>query len=65
MFLHEAMTEKQAMKLMSDSENNFENIVGRLYIKFGRLQIDGIHGKGGFRNHRSASPFHALVVKTQ
>jgi hypothetical protein len=36
-FLLEAMTEKQAMKLMSDSDNSFENIVGRLYIKFGRL----------------------------
>jgi len=36
-YLLEAMTEKQAMKLMSDSDNSFENIVSRLYIKFGRL----------------------------
>jgi hypothetical protein len=49
---------------MSDSDNNFENIVNRLYIKFGKLQIDGIHGKGGYRNHRSASPFTVSAIKT-
>lgn len=31
-YLMEAMTEKQAMKLMSDSDNSFENIVARLYV---------------------------------
>ena len=31
-YLVEVMTEKQAMKLMSDSDNSFENIVARLYI---------------------------------
>jgi hypothetical protein len=36
-FLYESMTEKQAMKLMADSDNSFENMVKRLYIKFGRL----------------------------
>ena len=63
-FLLEAMTEKQAMKLMSDSDNSFENIVGRLYIKFGRLQIDGIHGKGGYRVHKSVSPFRVKPEKS-
>jgi hypothetical protein len=31
-YLMEGMTEKQAMKLMSDSDNSFENIVARLYV---------------------------------
>ena len=57
-FLWEGMTEKQAMKLMADSDNSFENMVKRLYIKFGRLQIEGVHGKGGgIRGGKSVSPF--------
>jgi hypothetical protein len=33
------------MKLMADCDNSFENMVKRLFIKFGRLQIEGVHGK--------------------
>jgi len=42
---------------MSENDNKFELVVKRLYVKFGKLQIDGIHGKGGFRVHKSSSPF--------
>lgn len=55
-FLSESMTEKQAVKLMNENGNIFENFVKQFYVKFGKLQIDGYHGKGGFRNHKSVQP---------
>ena len=45
-YLFEGLTEKQSMKLMADCDNMFENIVKLMYVKFGKLQIEGIHGKG-------------------
>lgn len=47
------MTEKQAIKLMNENDNVFENLVNQFYIKFNKLQINGFHGKGGFRNNKS------------
>ena len=47
---------------MADCENMFENIVNKMYVKFGKLQIEGIHGKGT-RNNRSVNPFYASSVK--
>ena len=63
-FLFEGLTEKQSMKLMADCENMFENIVNKMYVKFGKLQIEGIHGKGT-RNNRSVNPFYASSVKSR
>lgn len=36
-FVAEKMNEKQAMRLMSENDNNFEEVVKRLYVKFGKL----------------------------
>ena len=36
-FFAEKMNEKQAMKLMAENQNNFETLVKRLYVKFGKL----------------------------
>ena len=63
-YLFEGLTEKQSMKLMADCDNMFENIVQRMYVKFGKLQIEGIHGKGT-RNNRSVNPFYASSVKSK
>jgi hypothetical protein len=41
----EVLREKIALKLMQESANSFETFVSKFYIKFGRLQIQGYHGK--------------------
>ena len=52
-FIHEILTEKQASKLMKECNNLFENLVKRFYVKFGKLQIDGFSGKGGYALYHS------------
>lgn len=44
---------------MSESGNIFENFIASFYVKFGKLQIRGFHGKGGlpdFNSNRTVSP---------
>ena len=43
-FMSEIMPEKKAQKLMTDSENMFEELVKKFHIKYGKLQINGFHG---------------------
>ena len=45
-YLKEILTDKQATKLMAESGNVFENFIDNFYVKFGKLQIKGFHGKG-------------------
>lgn len=52
-YLSEVLAEKVAMKLMSDNQNLFENFVKNFYVKFGKLQIQGYHGKGTTRKPQS------------
>ena len=58
-YVQEVLTDKQATKLMSECGNIFENFIANFYVKFGKLQIRGFHGKGGvpaFRDNRTVSP---------
>lgn len=44
---------------MAESGNIFENFIANFYVKFGKLQIRGFHGKGNmpaFRDNRTVSP---------
>lgn len=43
-FLFESMAEKKAQKLMTESNNMFEELVTKFHVKHGRLQIQGYHG---------------------
>lgn len=58
-YIMEVLTDKQATKLMAESGNVFENFIANFYVKFGKLQIRGFHGKSGlpsFNNNRTVSP---------
>ena len=58
-YVQEVLTDKQATKLMAESGNIFENFIANFYVKFGKLQIRGFHGKGNvpsFGNNRTVSP---------
>jgi hypothetical protein len=44
-FLSEIISEKKAQQLMVESNNQFEDLIARFYIKYGKLQIFGYHGK--------------------
>ena len=44
---------------MAECGNIFENFIANFYVKFGKLQIRGFHGKGqvpAFRDNRTVSP---------
>ena len=41
---------------MAENGNRFEEFIRRFFIKYGKLQIDGFHGKPGGRANRSVSP---------
>ena len=44
---------------MSECGNVFENFIANFYVKFGKLQISGFHGKKSgpaINNHRTVSP---------
>jgi hypothetical protein len=44
---------------MNDSNNMFEELVKRFYLKYDKLQIDGFHGissNNNNRQYRSVSP---------
>jgi hypothetical protein len=43
-FLFESMAEKKAQKLMTESNNMFEELVTKFHVKHGKLQIQGYHG---------------------
>ena len=43
-FLFESMAEKKAQKLMTESNNMFEELVTKFHVKHGKLQIQGFHG---------------------
>ena len=43
-FICEIMPEKKAQKLMTESDNMFEELVKKFHIKYGKLQIQGFHG---------------------
>lgn len=56
-FLCEVMAEKKAQKLMTESNNMFEDLIKRFHIKFGKLQISGYHGLAADpRRNRTVSP---------
>ena len=58
-YVQEVLTDKQATKLMAESGNIFENFIANFYVKFGKLQIRGFHGKAGvpaFNQNRTVSP---------
>lgn len=58
-YILEVLTDKQATKLMAESGNVFENFIANFYVKFGKLQIKGFHGKSGipsFGGGRTVSP---------
>jgi len=50
--LAEVLPEKIAVKLMNEADNLFENFIEKLYLKFGRIQINGFHN----RNARTVNP---------
>ena len=61
-YLSEVLTDKQATKLMSECGNVFENFIQTFYIKFGKLQIKGFHGKQEtFKITKTASPRRTYV----
>ena len=42
---------------MSECGNIFENFIANFYVKFGKLQIMGFHGKTAMQHaHRTVSP---------
>ena len=58
-YMEELLTDKQATKLMAESGNIFENFIANFYVKFGKLQIRGFHGKADvphFTSNRTVSP---------
>eukprot|EP00347_Sterkiella_histriomuscorum_P004050 403361935 len=46
------MAEKQAIKLMNENNNVFEEFVKRFYFHFGKFQIEGFHTKSGISLHQ-------------
>ena len=47
---------------MSECDNIFENLIQNFFIKFGKLQIKGFHGKTEtFRVNRTVSPGRAFM----
>ena len=56
-YIKEVLTDKQATKLMAECGNIFENFIANFYVKFGKLQIKGFHGKVSVPNFsRTVSP---------
>jgi len=56
-FLCEIIAEKKAQKLMTDSNNMFEELVKKFHVKYGKLQIEGYHGLAQDpRKMKSVSP---------
>ena len=57
-YIKEILTDKQATKLMAECGNIFENFIANFYVKFGKLQIRGFHGKVSVPNaaNRTVSP---------
>ena len=58
-YIKEVLTDKQATKLMAECGNIFENFIANFYVKFGKLQIRGFHGKSSvptFASNRTVSP---------
>jgi hypothetical protein len=47
-YSHCVLAEKQAHKLMNESNNMFEEFVKRFYLKYDKLQIEGFHGKSSY-----------------
>ena len=45
------LSEKQAQKLMKESNNMFEVFIQKFYLKFGKLQIDGFHNKASVKSN--------------
>ena len=64
--IQEVLTDKQATKLMAECGNMFDNFIGNFYVKFGKLQIKGFHGKTGlpFTPTRSTSPLKQRNLST-
>ena len=59
-YIKEVLTDKQATRLMAESGNIFENFIDNFYVKFGKLQIKGFHGKGQTITFHS-KPFNRTV----
>ena len=56
-FMCEVMTEKKAQKLMTESNNMFEELVKKFHIKYEKLQIEGYHGHAKDpRRYQTVSP---------
>ncbi|CDW82974.1 UNKNOWN [Stylonychia lemnae] len=46
------MAEKQAIRLMNENNNLFEEFVKRFYLHFGKFQISGYHNKNSLNSSR-------------
>ena len=53
-YLNVVLAEKQAQKLMSDCNNSFDAFVLKLYIRYGKLLIEGFHTKSAQMTQRAA-----------
>ena len=52
-YMYEIIPEKKAQALMTDSNNLFEELISKFYIRYGKLQITGYHGKNKDPRKRS------------
>jgi len=63
--LAEVLPEKIAVKLMNESDNLFENFVSKLYIKFGRVQINGYHNRAAKTVNPRSRQQHLMGFNTE
>jgi hypothetical protein len=65
-YIAEILTDKQANKLMNESNNIFELFISRFYVKFNKLQIRGFHGKAAMdRSNHTVSPNQARAYASK
>ncbi len=50
------LPEKVAIKLMNENNNLFEEFIGRLYFRFGKLLMHGFHKEFSNRLYSSVTP---------
>jgi len=56
-YIQEILTDKQATKLMAECGNIFENFIMNFFVKFGKLQIRGFHGKPSMPSFTTRSTY--------
>lgn len=62
-YIQEILTDKQATKLLNESNNIYESFIRTFFIKFNKLQIRGFHGKAPLERHRTVSPRRAMQAQ--